>query len=158
MALGENAGMDSMTGVRCIQIGHNFSGLKPMCAAHVVDTMAPKPKLPAEFLPLRPIEFEILLTLANGERHGYAIIQETAERSDGAVLLETGTMYRALKRLVDDGLAKPSIRKIVDDADDERRRYYAITALGARVASAEAHRMDRLVRAARSVRLLPSPS
>jgi len=106
-------------------------------------------------LPLRPVEFEILLTLATGERHGYAILQEIAERSDGALQLETGTMYRALRRLVDDGLVRPAARKTTRESDDERRRYYAITALGARVASAEADRMARLVATARLARLLP---
>lgn len=107
-------------------------------------------------LPLRPVEFEILLTLANGERHGYAILQDIADRSNGAMQLETGTMYRALRRLVDGGLVRPASRRAARDDDDERRRYYAITALGARVASAEADRMERLVAAARLARLLPN--
>ena len=77
---------------------------------------------PEDFLPLRPVEFEILLTLADGERHGYAIIRETEART--GTRLETGTMYRALRRLVSDGLAKPTERKSLasDDTDDERRR------------------------------------
>jgi DNA-binding PadR family transcriptional regulator len=108
-----------------------------------------------EHLPLRPVEFEILLTLAQGERHGYAILQEIAERTEGAMQLETGTMYRAIKRLVDAGFVRPSSRKPSRDSDDERRRYYAITALGARVASAEADRMARLVASARKAKLLP---
>jgi DNA-binding PadR family transcriptional regulator len=107
--------------------------------------------------PLRPIEFEILLTLAHGERHGYAIIQETEARSGGHLQLETGTMYRALRRLVEAGLAKPTMRRPVDGSDDERRRYYAITALGRQAASAEASRMARLVAAARAAHLLPIP-
>ena len=112
---------------------------------------------PSAHLPLRPVEFEILLTLANGERHGYAIIQETEARSNGELKLETGTMYRALQRLVTDGLAKPSMRRAVAESDDERRRYYAITQLGRQVAAAEAARMARLVAAARAARLLPAP-
>ena len=107
------------------------------------------------YLPLRPVEFEILLTLAHGERHGYAIIQETEARSGGSIVLETGTMYRALRRLVADGLAKPTARRPVDDSGDERRRYYAITALGRQVAAAEAERMARLIAVARAARLLP---
>lgn len=109
-------------------------------------------------LPLRPVEFEILLTLANGERHGYAILQEISERSDGALELETGTMYRALKRLVEAGLARPAARRTTRESEDERRRYYAITALGARVATAEATRMAKLVASARAAKLLPIPS
>ncbi|MBC7898296.1 MAG: helix-turn-helix transcriptional regulator [Cytophagaceae bacterium] len=105
--------------------------------------------------PLRPIEFEILLTLAGGERHGYAILQETEERSQGTLRLETGTMYRALRRLVEAGLARPTERRQPDPQDDERRRYYAITAEGRRAAELEALRLSRLVAAARSARLLP---
>lgn len=114
-------------------------------------------RTPDEFLPLRPVEFEILLTLAGGERHGYAIIQETESRSGSR--LETGTMYRALRRLVADGLATPTSRRAAaDDSDDERRRYYAITALGRGVAAAEAARMARLVSAAKAVNLIPVPA
>lgn len=113
---------------------------------------------PDDFLPLRPVEFEILLTLAAGDRHGYAIITETEART--GTRLETGTMYRALRRLVSDGLAKPTDRRATsaDESNDERRRYYAITALGERVAAAEAARMARLVAAAKAVRLYPSPA
>jgi DNA-binding PadR family transcriptional regulator len=113
---------------------------------------------PDEFLPLRPVEFEILLTLAHGERHGYAILQETAARSEGALRLETGTMYRALRRLVQGGLAAPTKRRAPQDGGDERRRYYEITALGRRVAAAEATRMARLVSDARAAHLLPLPA
>jgi DNA-binding PadR family transcriptional regulator len=110
------------------------------------------------FLPLRPVELEILLTLAHGERHGYAIIQETEARNEGTLRLETGTMYRALRRLVHDGLAAPAARRRHEKYSDERRRYYAITALGRRVASAEAMRLARLVAAARSAKLIPLAS
>ena len=111
--------------------------------------------------PLRPVEFEILLTLADGEHHGYAIIQAVEARSDGDTRLETGTLYRALRRLVADGYAKPMSRRPTNDADDphddERRRYYAITPLGRTVAAAEAARLARLVAAARSAKLLTKP-
>jgi DNA-binding PadR family transcriptional regulator len=107
---------------------------------------------------LRPIEFEILLTLAEGERHGYAIIQETEARSGGQIVLETGTLYRALRRLVSARFVKALPRRAVSDGDDERRRYYAITALGRQAASAEAARMARLVAAARAAHLLPRPA
>lgn len=104
------------------------------------------------------MEFEILLTLARGERHGYAILQETEARSGGALRLGTGTMYRALHRLVEAGLATPTERRPSSHSDDERRRYYAITPLGRRVAAAEAARMASLVAAARASGLLPRPS
>jgi DNA-binding PadR family transcriptional regulator len=107
--------------------------------------------------PLRPVEFEILLTLVDGagERHGYGILQETERRSGAA--LETGTMYRAIARLVKSGYVKPLDRRR-PPGSDERRRYYAITALGRRVAAGEAARMERLVSAARRAHLLPWPS
>lgn len=129
--------------------------MKPYVRGARSGRMSPSASTPESHLPLRPVEFEILLTLANGERHGYAILQEISERSDGALQLETGTMYRALRRLVEAGLARPAARKNTRESDDERRRYYAITALGARVATAEADRMARLVATARSARLLP---
>lgn len=117
------------------------------------------PTHPAAHLPLRPIEFEILITLAQGDRHGYAIIQETEARSDGQLQLETGTLYRALRRLVSAGLAEPTTRRSVTDGDDdERRRYYAITTLGRQVAAAEAARLSRLVDAARAAHLFPKPA
>ncbi len=107
---------------------------------------------------LRPIEFEILLTLAHGERHGYAILQETESRSGGTLPLGTGTMYRALRRLVEAGYAAPTDRRPPAGLHDERRRYYAITALGRRAAIAEVRRMAHLVDAARTSGLLPSPA
>lgn len=116
--------------------------------------------IPSAPAPLRPVEFEILLTLAEGERHGYAIIQAVEARSNGDVRLETGTLYRALRRLVADGYVKPMTRRppaetTSDGSDDERRRYYAITSLGRHAAAAEAARLARLVSAARSAKLLP---
>lgn len=129
-----------------------------MCAAHVVGHMPSPSASLEEYLPLRPVEFEILLSLAGGEMHGYAILQDIAERSGGLDELETGTMYRALRRLVDAGFARPAARKVTRDSEDERRRYYAITALGSRVAAAEAQRMAKLVASARAAKLLPVPS
>ena len=118
---------------------------------------------PTAAQPLRSIEFEILLTLADGERHGYAIIQEIEARADGALRLETGTLYRALRRLVADGLAKPTARRPhaetpAGTSDDERRRYYAITPAGRQAATAEATRLARLVSAARAAKLLTKPN
>jgi DNA-binding PadR family transcriptional regulator len=113
---------------------------------------------PDTHLPLRPVEFEILLTLAAGERHGYAIIQEVEARSEGAVRLETGTLYRALQRLVQSALVTPVERRPPDESSDERRRYYALTPLGRQVAVAESLRMARLVTVAQEARLIPAGS
>lgn len=104
---------------------------------------------------MRPIEFEILLTLASGQRHGYAIIQDIEARSDGAVSIETGTLYRALQRLAEGDLVRPTEPRRAGDHDDERRRFYAITPAGRRAAADEARRMSALVNAARTARLIP---
>jgi DNA-binding PadR family transcriptional regulator len=110
---------------------------------------------PERFLPLAPVWFEILLALAGGDLHGYAVMQEVARRSEGAVTLHPGSLYRALARLLEDALiveldARP------EDGDDERRRYYQITPLGRAVARAEAQRLHALLRAAED-RLLVEP-
>ena len=103
---------------------------------------------------LRAIEFQVLLALAEEERHGYGIMQEAARLSGGEVEIEPGTLYRALHRMLDAGWVVESGRRPAADVDDERRRYYRLTALGRRVASAEAERLARLVAAARANRLL----
>jgi DNA-binding PadR family transcriptional regulator len=103
---------------------------------------------------LRSVEFHVLLALASEERHGYAILQEVAALTGGELQLEPGTLYRALHRMLKDGWVAESARRPAADLDDERRRYYRLTALGRRVASAEAERLLRLVAAARANRLL----
>lgn len=100
------------------------------------------------FLPLRPVEFHVLLSLAAGERHGYGIIQDAEARGETAVP-DVGTLYRALRRMDDQGLIGPADRREAPDAADERRNYYRITPLGLRVARAEARRLASLIRAAR---------
>ena len=100
------------------------------------------------YLPLRPVEFHILLSLAVGERHGYGIIQDAEARGTTSVP-DVGTLYRALWRMEDQGLIGAAERRLASDAGDERRNYYRITALGLRVARAEAQRMEALTRAAR---------
>jgi DNA-binding PadR family transcriptional regulator len=114
-----------------------------------------------DFGPLTPMEFEILLSLADGDdRHGYAILQDIAARSDGAVVARPGTLYRAVSRLLQTGLieevdAAPRSKR-AGGSVDERRRYYSLTQAGRRVAEAEAQRLARQVRAARSRKLLKS--
>src|SRR4051812_13905970 len=94
---------------------------------------------------LRPVEFHILLALAGEERHGYAILQEVEQLTDGELVLEPGTLYRALHRMLHDGWIAESSRRPAADVDDERRKYYRLTPLGRRLASAEADRLWRLV-------------
>jgi DNA-binding PadR family transcriptional regulator len=97
--------------------------------------------------------FHILLALADGERHGYAITREVADETEGAVKLGPGTLYRMLKQLLDDEWIVEVDRT---DADDPRRRYYKLTARGRRIAQAEALRLANVVRLARVRRLLPA--
>jgi DNA-binding PadR family transcriptional regulator len=106
------------------------------------------------FLPLPPSEFQILLALADGERHGYAIRAEVADRTGGEVVLGPGTLYGSIKRMLERRLIEESGRRPARALDDGRRRYYRITALGRGVAVAEAHRMAELVDGARRKRLL----
>ena len=105
-------------------------------------------------MPLRPVEFHILLALASEERHGYSILQEVSALTEGELELEPGTLYRALHRMLADGWVVESARRPAADQDDERRRYYRLTALGKRVATAEADRLWRLLSVARAHRLL----
>ncbi len=100
------------------------------------------------FLPLRPVEFHVLLSLAAGERHGYGIIQDAEGRGETTVP-DVGTLYRALRRMQDQGLIEAADRREAPDAADERRNYYRIAPLGLRVARAEARRLAALARAAR---------
>lgn len=100
------------------------------------------------FLPLRPVEFHILLSLASGERHGYGIIQDAGRRGE-KIAPDVGTLYRALRRMREQGLIDEANRRRAPDAGDERRNYYRITPLGLRVARAEARRLEALTDAAR---------
>jgi DNA-binding PadR family transcriptional regulator len=103
---------------------------------------------PGSQLPLRSVEFHILLSLAAGERHGYGIIQDIQARGETAVP-DVGTMYRALARMVESRLIEAAARRSAPEANDERRNYYRITSLGIRVARAEARRLEALMRAVR---------
>jgi DNA-binding PadR family transcriptional regulator len=99
-------------------------------------------------LPLRAVEFHILLSLAAGERHGYGIIKDIQERGETAVP-DVGTMYRALARMVENRLIEAAARRPAPDVSDERRNYYRITDVGLRMARAEARRLEALTRIAR---------
>jgi DNA-binding PadR family transcriptional regulator len=105
---------------------------------------------PDSFLPLTEVGFEILLALAEGGRHGYDIMLEIERRTGGRVSLNPGTLYRALDRLVDQGLLSTALQRV----GDERRRLFLLSPLGSAVAAAEARRLSDQVRAARAVRLL----
>ena len=106
------------------------------------------------FLPLKSVAFHILLSLADGERHGYGITQEIAGRTSARLRLEPGNLYRSLRTMLDDGLIEESERRPAPDLDDERRRYYRITQLGRRVAAAETARLELVVAEAKAKKWL----
>ena len=116
------------------------------------------PTDPASLLPLKSIDFLVLLMLGRGDRHGYGVMQDVAEHTGGRIELEAGSLYRTIRRLQDAGLLEESARRPAADLDDERRRYYRLTAFGRRVVAAEAARLRRLVRLAEAARILaPEP-
>jgi DNA-binding PadR family transcriptional regulator len=106
------------------------------------------------FNPLTPVAFHLLLALADGEKHGYAIMQAVALRTRGEVRMGPGTLYGLIKRMLADGWIEELDERPDPALDDERRRYYRLTGLGQRVAVAEAERLERLVSAARHQGLL----
>jgi DNA-binding PadR family transcriptional regulator len=105
-------------------------------------------------LPLSPSVFHILLALATGEMHGYAIMHEVSILSDGQVSMGPGTLYGSIKKMLAEGLIEESARRPDPTLDDERRRYYRLTDKGRRLLGAEAERLARLVRVAQRRRLL----
>lgn len=122
--------------------------------------MAPaRSRSPSDALPLRSVDFLVLLMLAQGERHGYGIMQDVLQHTDGQTELEAGSLYRTIRRLSDEKLLEEAARRPAPDLDDERRRYYRLTPFGRRVVAAEAARLRNLVRLAEDARLLhPEPA
>jgi len=106
------------------------------------------PADPRRHLPLKPVDLQLLLALAGGERHGYGLVQAIAEATDGLVQLDPGNLYRVVKRLLADELVGESARRVGEAAEPgtERRRYYALTPLGRQVLTAELRRLEALVR------------
>jgi len=104
---------------------------------------------PESLLPLPPATFHILLAVAEEHRHGYAIIQDVAVRTNGELKLSAGTLYRSIQRMLDQGLIVETQDRPAPELDDERRRYYRIAPFGAAVARAEARRLTQLVSMAR---------
>ena len=103
-------------------------------------------KKPDGFLPLKSNWFHILLSLVGGEQHGYRIMQDVLERSEGKVRLWPATLYGSLKRLIEHGLIAESAQRPASELDDARRRYYKLTPLGEQVLDLESQRLKELVR------------
>ena len=114
-------------------------------------------RTPQDFLPLTQAVFHILLALADGERHGYGIMQEIAALTDGSFHILPGTLYTSLQRIVHEGLIEESSTRPDPAFDDGRRRYYRLTHLGRRVAAAEVQRLLALIAVAQHKRLLGGP-
>jgi DNA-binding PadR family transcriptional regulator len=108
--------------------------------------------------PPTPAVFQILLALADGERHGYAIMQAVAAETENVFSMGPGTLYGALKRMLDAGLVEEGGERPDHQLNEERRRYYRITPDGLRLATKEAKRLEALVRSARAKSLLGTPT
>ena len=110
---------------------------------------------PDDLLPLPVAMFHILVAVADQDRHGYAIMQDVAARTNGALKLSPGTLYGSIRRMLEEALIVELNDRQRPDEDDERRRYYRITAFGRSVAQAEAARLSTLLRQAKAVGLAP---
>ena len=111
-----------------------------------------KKRIAEDFLPLKPHWFHVLLSLSDQPQHGYGIMQDVLERTDGKVRLWPPTLYGTIKRLTEEDLIESSDTRPAPELDDSRRRYYRLTALGRRVLEAECSRLEDLVKAAHAKR------
>lgn len=108
--------------------------------------------------PLRPVDFLVLLMLVDGPRHGYGILLDVESATEGDVRLDAGNLYRALRRFLDRGWVVRSARREAAESGDERRQYYRLTARGRSVATAEARRIEQLLRLPSTRELLGQPA
>jgi DNA-binding PadR family transcriptional regulator len=115
----------------------------------------PDEPVPESFLPLHRDTFHILVSLADCDRHGYSVMQDVAERTNGALKFSPSSLYSSIKRLLKQGLIEELAERPDPEHDDERRRYYRLTRLGRKVAMAEAQRLEKLLADARTTGLLP---
>lgn len=116
--------------------------------------MTKSKRSPDTLLPLTPAMFEVLIALADGEKHGYAIIKEVARRTEGEVSLSAGTLYAIVRRFEQEGVIQESEARPDPALDDERRRYYKLTVFGREVAQAEARRMETALKMAHAKNLI----
>src|ERR687893_2901652 len=116
--------------------------------------MVKERRRPRDLLPLTPAVLHILLALADEERHGYGVMKEVEDRTGGEMRLGPGTLYGAIKRMLAEGLIEESDERPDPELDDQRRRYYRLTDFGRRVAVGEAKRLEQMVAAARTKKLL----
>ena len=119
------------------------------------DSRSENDERPESLLPLQPAAFHILVALAETDRHGYAIMQEVAERTGGTFRINPGTLYTTIRRLLDQGLILELDERPDPSEDDERRRYYRLTPFGRAVARAEVARLERMAALARQAGIAP---
>jgi DNA-binding PadR family transcriptional regulator len=119
--------------------------------------MTHRPRSVEAFLPLTSPMLHALVALADGDKHGYAILKEIVRRTDGVVHLSAGTLYALIKRATADGLIVEIDERPDPALDDERRRYYRLTAFGCRVAAAEIERLESIIEMARAKNLVRRP-
>ncbi len=110
---------------------------------------------PEALLPLTPAVSSILVALADGEKHGYAIMREVARQTEGTVKMGPGTLYGSIDRMLQAGLVEETESRLDSERDDQRRRYYRITPFGKRVLRAELERMSKMLRGALAKKLIP---
>lgn len=110
---------------------------------------------PDSLLPLPPAVFHILIALADRDRHGYSIMQDVAARTGGKVQLSAGTLYSAIRRMLEQGLIEELAESPDASSTDERRRYYRLSRFGKRAAAAEVDRLNELLQQARETGLVP---
>jgi DNA-binding PadR family transcriptional regulator len=110
---------------------------------------------PESLLPLTPGMFQVLIALADREKHGYAVIKEVSRRTEGRITLSAATLYTIIRRFVQEGVIEETAERPDPALDDERRRYYRLTEFGRKVARAEAERMETALGMARAKKLIP---
>ena len=118
----------------------------------------PRARDPHDHLPLTPAMLHVLLALADGDKHGYAIIKEVSRRTSEEVVLGAGTLYTLIKRLLGDGMILETDERPDPSLDDERRRYYRLTPFGRSVAMAEVQRLESIVQQAHAKNLFARPA
>lgn len=116
--------------------------------------MASDNAVPNELLPLSPTVFHLLLALADGDKHGYAMMQAVEQDTGGKMRIRVGSLYGALQRMEQDGLIEESEERPAPELDDERRRYYHLTPHGRKVLTAEARRHAQVARLAKMKQVL----
>ena len=134
---------------------YTYSHLQYIHHGYIMTVMAFKQEDIGALLPLPPATFHILMALADEDRHGYAIIQDIASRTDGDLQMSAGTLYRSIQRMQEQGLIVETRERPAPENDDERRRYYRLTPFGLAVARAEARRLTQMVKLARARGIAP---